>query len=214
MRQTKSFRLEFHFKLIPSPFCLGKNNAYTFEMFWYKLSILLTVIIIPVSNNCHIILKLYANFITTLAIEILCQKKAWWILDEIVYDILLTGAFILNSKINITFIFPSVLDVFRKIDFGPDPEGHGRLNVFQLHSNPSYYLATTNLRHLELQVCKHSIYWRHYHFYMIPRILHKKIIYCQIKPNKIARIIQLVHYCHFRFFCVCFFSTFFIIKQF
>lgn len=44
------------------------------------------------------------------------------------------------------------LDVFRQIDFGPDPEGHGRLNVFQLHSNTSYYLATTNLRHLELQV--------------------------------------------------------------
>lgn len=42
-------------------------------------------------------------------------------------------------------------NVFRQIDFGPDPEGHGRLNVFQLHSNPSYYLATTNLRHLELQ---------------------------------------------------------------
>jgi hypothetical protein len=48
--------------------------------------------------------------------------------------------------------FSFFLDVFRKIDFGPDPEGHGRLNVFQLHSNPSYYLATTNLRHLELQV--------------------------------------------------------------
>ncbi|XP_045200345.2 uncharacterized protein LOC123554333 [Mercenaria mercenaria] len=42
-------------------------------------------------------------------------------------------------------------NVFRRIDCGQDPEGHGRLNVFQLHSNPSYYLATTNLRHLELQ---------------------------------------------------------------
>lgn len=42
-------------------------------------------------------------------------------------------------------------NVFRRIDFGPDPEGHGRLNVFQLHSNPSYYLATTTYRHLELQ---------------------------------------------------------------
>ncbi|KAL4219982.1 hypothetical protein ACF0H5_020393 [Mactra antiquata] len=42
-------------------------------------------------------------------------------------------------------------NVFRLIDFGPAVEGHGRLHVFQLNSNPMYYLATTNLRHLELQ---------------------------------------------------------------
>lgn len=43
-------------------------------------------------------------------------------------------------------------DVFRHIDFGPDPDGSGRLSVFQLLCNPSYYLATTQFRHLELQV--------------------------------------------------------------
>jgi len=45
-----------------------------------------------------------------------------------------------------------ISDVFRQIDFGPDPEGTGRLTVFQLLCNPSYYLATTHFRHLELQV--------------------------------------------------------------
>ena len=45
-----------------------------------------------------------------------------------------------------------VSDVFRQIDFGPDPQGRGRLMVFQLLANPSYYLATTHVRHLEIQV--------------------------------------------------------------
>lgn len=40
-------------------------------------------------------------------------------------------------------------NVFRKIDLGPNESG--QIVVFQLCSNPSYFVATTHLRHLELQ---------------------------------------------------------------
>ncbi|XP_052782704.1 uncharacterized protein LOC128218962 [Mya arenaria] len=46
---------------------------------------------------------------------------------------------------------PTVNNVFRQIDFGPDVNGKGRLMVFQLLSNPFYYLATSSYRHLEIQ---------------------------------------------------------------
>lgn len=68
-----------------------------------------------------------------------------------------TDHFILSADISSLHVTlkksPEIADnnVFRRLDFGPDPEGHGHLNVFQLHSNPSYYLATTHYRHLELQ---------------------------------------------------------------
>lgn len=42
-------------------------------------------------------------------------------------------------------------NIFRKIELGPDESGTGQIVVFQLYSNLSYFLAATQLRHLELQ---------------------------------------------------------------